>query len=331
MRVDIHCHVVPPGCRTLMGRTPQGREVGVRIDGAGTVAELTYVDGHPSSAAPPGQLWDIERRLRDMDAAGVDVQALSVPPFLFFYELDAETGAAYARRLNDGIAAVVREYPRRFAGLATVPLQDTAAAIAELERAADDLGLRGLEVQSHVAGENLDAPRLFPFWERVAARGLPVFIHPHNVLGQDRLRAYYLTNLIGNPVDTAVAAASLVFGGVLARLPELRIILAHGGGATAALCGRWQHGWHARPEPKRALPHPPMADVRRFFFDTLTHSPEMLALVVRQFGAEHVLLGTDYPFDMGDTTPVVTVRALGLPEPQQEVILGGTAARLLGL
>lgn len=331
MSIDVHCHIIPQECMDLHAVGPDGREYGVRLERLADGSEVPVFDGHRASSVDAEQLWNIDRRLREMDASGVDLQALSVPPMVFFYQLAARQAAGFARQLNDGIAAVVKRHPDRFIGMATVPLQDTDLALTELERAVGELGMRGVAITSNVAGENLDAPRLFPFFERVQALEIPIFIHPNNVAGQDRLLGYYLTNLLGNPVDTAIAAASLVFGGVLARLPRLKIILAHGGGATPFLCGRWEHGWHARPEPKRLLDHPPMADVRRFYFDTITHSPEALAYLVQTFGAGHVLIGTDYHFDMGDTRPLETVTALGLSDNEREQIVGGTAAWLFNL
>lgn len=328
MSIDVHCHIIPQDCMDLHAVGPDGREYGVRIERLANGSEVPVFDGYRASSVDAEQLWNVDLRLRQMDESGVSIQALSVPPMVFFYQLEAQQAAEFAGRLNDGIAATVHGHPERFVGMATVPLQDTDLALAELERAVGELGMRGLAITSNVAGENLDAPRLFPFFERVAELEIPIFIHPNNVLGQDRLRSYYLTNLLGNPVDTAVAAASLVFGGVLARLPRLTTILAHGGGATPFLCGRWEHGWHARPEPKRFLDHPPMADVRRFYFDTITHSRETLAYLVQTFGADHVLIGTDYPFDMGDTRPLETVAALGLTDGEREQIVGGTASRL---
>lgn len=329
--IDVHCHVVPEECMGMVAQGPDGREYGIRTEPGPDGRGRAIIDGFPFPSLDPEQMWNIDRRLREMDAAGVGVQVLSVPPFCFYYALGAEQALAFARRLNDGIDAIVRSHPRRFVGMATVPLQDTALAVTELDRAVNDLGLRGVAIASNVAGENLDSPRLFPFFERVAALRLPVFIHPNAVAAAGRLRDYYLTNLVGNPMDTTIAAASLVFGAVLARLPDLAVILAHGGGATPFICGRWGHGWQVRPEPKQLLAHPPIEDVRRFYFDTITHDRAALDYLVNAFGDDHVLIGTDYPFDMGDTTPLDTITALSLPEQGRERILGGTAARLFGV
>jgi len=329
MNIDVHCHVIPQDCLDMHATAADGREFGIRFEEQAGGGRTLITDGR--SIGDPKQLWNVERRLRDMDASGIDLQAISIPPFLYFYAIEAVTAAGFARRLNDGLTAVARRYPERFITLATVPLQDTDLAIAELDRAVEQLGMRGVEICSNVAGENLDAPRLLPFFRRVEQLDVPIFIHPHYVAAQDRLREYYLVNLIGNPVDTTIAAASLVFGGIMAKFQRLNVYLAHGGGTMPYICGRWQHGWEVRTEPKRLLDHGPSVDVRRFYFDTITHSPEALAYLVNTFGSDKVLLGTDYPFDMGDMTAVETVKALGLPAGQEQMLLGGNAARLFKL
>ena len=331
MNIDVHCHLVPEDCKDLHANGPDGREYGVRFALDANGKEVAFADGRPNAACQAEDLWSVERRLRDMDAAGVDVQAVSAPPFLFLYPLEAGQAAAMHRRLNESFAAVVRAHPDRFIALAAVPLQDTDRAIAELDHAVNRLGMRGVEICSNVNGENLDSLRLFPFFERVEQLGVPIFIHPSNVAAGDRLREYYLSNLLGNPTDTTIAAASLVFGGVLKRLPALNVYLAHGGGATPYICGRWQHGWEVRPEPKRLLDRAPMEYVRRFYFDTITHSSESLAFLVKTFGSDRVMVGTDYPFDMGDSRPLDTVRVLGLDDEQNKSLQGGNAVRLFKL
>ena len=331
MNIDVHCHIIPEECRELRATAADGREQGIWLERDREGREQLVIDGRRLNASQPEQLWDVDLRLRAMDASRVDLQALSVPPFCYFYSLEGRTAAGFARRLNDAIAAVVRRHPDRFIGLATVPLQDAALAIKELDRAVEVLGMRGVEINSNVAGENLDDPSLHAFFSRVEQLGIPIFIHPHYVAAAERLRDYYLTNLIGNPLDTSIAAACLVFGGIMTRFPRLNVYLAHGGGNTPYICGRWQHGWEVRAEPRRLLDRPPMEFVRRFCFDTITHSRPALAYLVNTFGSDHVLLGTDYPFDMGDMRPVETVDALGLPNADRERILGGNASRLFHL
>jgi aminocarboxymuconate-semialdehyde decarboxylase len=330
VNIDVHCHLIPQDCMNMYYVGSDGREYGTRTEQAAGET-VVYWDGRDNKTCDPDQLWNVARRLREMDASGVDVQAIAVPPFMYFYAADAATAAANARKLNDGLAAVARQHPDRFVSLATVPLQDTDLALAELDRAVNQLGMRGVEINSNIAGENLDAARLLPFFERVQELDIPIFIHPHYVAAADRLTDYYLMNLIGNPLDTTIAAACLIFGGVLARLPRLTVYLAHGGGCAPYICGRWEHGYGVRPEPKRHLDRAPMEYMRRFYFDTIAHSQPALDYLVRTFGSDKVMLGTDYPFDMGDTAPVDTIKALGLADNEAQLMLGGTAARLFKL
>jgi aminocarboxymuconate-semialdehyde decarboxylase len=192
------------------------------------------------------------------------------------------------------------------------------------------LGLRGAQIGSNVAGKNLDDPELEPVWATAAELDAFILLHPINVAGADRLSSYYLGNLIGNPLDTTIAAACLVFSGVLERHPSLKICLAHGGGFVPYQAGRFVHGWHVRAEPKRKLEKPPTDSLKRFYFDTIVHSKEVLAFLVGNAGADRVLLGSDYPFDMGMPEGVSQVRGLSISTAEQSAILGGRARALLG-
>jgi len=202
-------------------------------------------------------------------------------------------------------------------------------AADELRHAVRVLGLRGAQIGSNIMGKNLDDPELEPVWAAAAELGAFILLHPINVAGADRLSSYYLTNLIGNPLDTTIAAASLVFGGVLERHPTLKICLAHGGGFVPYQAGRFVHGWHVRTEPKSKLAKPPTESLKRFYFDTIVHSKEALAFLVGNAGAARVLLGSDYPFDMGMPEGVSQVRSLSVPAADQAAILGARARALL--
>jgi aminocarboxymuconate-semialdehyde decarboxylase len=229
------------------------------------------------------------------------------------------------------MAAAVQARPESFLGLAAVPMAEPEAAPAEIERAINELGLHGVEIGTNVLGNNLDDPALLPVFEKVAELGVPMFIHPLNVLGGDRLARYQLDNLIGNVTDTAVAAASLIFGGVIARFPDLKVYLSHGGGSCPYVRGRWDHGWRVR-QMDSAIDHPPSDYLRGFYYDALTHSPDALAFLVAWAGASHVMLGTDYPFDMGDSSPVATIEANpALSDADKAAILGESAAALFDL
>lgn len=305
-------------------------EYGPRLEGRSEQQATLVLGGFRYPAFPRGG-WDVQRRLADMDATGVDVQALSVVPFTFLYELDPAITTAFSRIQNEEIAALVRSHPSRFVGLATLPMQDPGAAARELRRAMRELGLRGFSVCTHVAGRNLDDPALEPMWATAEELGAFIFVHPQNVAAADRLGSYYLINLVGNPLDTTIAATSLVFGGVLERYPRLPFCLAHGGGFVPYQRGRFEHGWRVREEPKRPLRDAPAASLDRFYYDTILHSAPALEYLVRTAGAEHVLLGSDYPFDMGPADPVQSVlTAIGDPA-QQRTILGEAAAPLLGV
>jgi aminocarboxymuconate-semialdehyde decarboxylase len=273
--------------------------------------------------------WDLERRLRDMAAAEVDVQVLSVCPQTFLYAQPPSLAAAFARIQNVQLAKLVKAHPDRFLAIATLPLQAPQLAADELRHAMGVLGLRGMQIGSNVAGRNLDDPELEPVWATAAELGAFILLHPINVAGADRLSSYYLGNLIGNPLDTTIAAACLVFSGVLERHPSLKICLAHGGGFVPYQAGRFLHGWHVRTEPKRRLPKPPTESLARFYFDTIVHSKDVLEFLVGNAGAGRVLLGSDYPFDMGMPDGVLQVRGASIPAAEQSAILGGRARALL--
>ncbi len=327
MRIDTHCHFIPKQYVEQDASMPASTYA-VRIaDGSGRVLQSLAARDVPGGDAE--QVYSLERRVRDMDRLGVDVHVLSISPWLFAYHLDPATMVAVCRLLNDAFAAEIARRPDRFVALAHVPMQDAGAAAAELERCVRDLGFRGAEICSHINGANLDDPALAPFYRKAQELDVPVFIHPQQVLGADRLSRYHLANLIGNPTDTAVAAASLIFGGVLQEFPRLQFYLAHGGGTCPLLRGRWEHGWRVRPEAKQHIKRPPSEFFQRFMFDSLTHSGEALDYLVRAVGAERVMLGSDYPADMADPDPVKSIQSVpSLTDPERQRILGDNAAEL---
>jgi aminocarboxymuconate-semialdehyde decarboxylase len=234
--------------------------------------------------------------------------------------------------MNDAFAEEMARRPGRFVALAHLPMQAPDEAARELERCVRELGFRGAEICSHVNGTNLDDPALAPVYRKAHDLDAPVFIHPQQVLGADRLGRYHLANLIGNPTDTAVAAASLIFGGVLQAFPRLTVYLAHGGGSCPLLRGRWEHGWRVRPEARQHIQRPPSEYFRRFLFDSLTHSVPALEFLVAAVGPERVMLGSDYPADMADPDPVKTIAALPrLTDRERALIYGDNAAALFKL
>jgi aminocarboxymuconate-semialdehyde decarboxylase len=267
-----------------------------------------------------------------MDRLGIGCQALSPPPVMFCYWADAQAAAAFARMQNENVARVTSSRPSRFVGMATVPLQDCALAVKELRHCRERLGLRAVEIGSCPGGRDFDDPELLPFFEACAALDVAVFVHPASPLvGQERLTRYYFPLIVGNPLETALAASKLIYGGVLERLPSLRVCFAHGGGAFPFTLARLDHGWKVRPEGPAAIPRPPREYARRLYFDSLTLSAANLRFLVEQFGADHVVIGSDYPFDMGSTDPLGAVAEAGLPAAAREQIEGGTARQFLGL
>jgi aminocarboxymuconate-semialdehyde decarboxylase len=323
--IDIHAHYFPEGYLQLLGAEGERYGAGYR-----RAAEGFYITGAGRPLGPlPLKFIDLAERIAEMDAQGVAVQALSLTsPMVYWAEPDLSH--RLARAFNDGASAAHLAYPDRLVGLLTLPMTDAERSLDELERAARLPGMRGVYMGTNIETHDLSDARFTPVFARIEALGLPIFLHPLQVVGGKRLQPYYLSNLIGNPVDTAIAAAHLIFGGVLDRFPSLEINLPHAGGALPILIGRFDHGHRVRPET-RHLPQPPSAYLRRFTYDTIGHAPEILRFVISQVGADRVLLGSDYCFDMGSCDPVKIVDELGLESGDRDLILGGTAARLLRL
>src|SRR5262250_2402053 len=325
--IDIHTHVLTEETIGLLQK--ESSKIAPKLTPIDADFAVLDVAGVPYRPFPRGG-FDLDRRFTDMAAAEVEVQVLSATPQTYYYDQEPSLAAACAALQNDQIAKLVKAHPERFLGIATLPMQAPQRAAEELRRAVRTLGLRGAMIGSNVQGRNLDDPALEPLWAEAAGLGACMIVHPMNVAGADRLRSYYLNNLIGNPLDTTIAAACLVFSGVLERHPSLKICLAHGGGFVPYQAGRFVHGWHVRAEPKRKLEKPPTDSLKRFYFDTIVHSREVLEFLVGNAGADRVLLGSDYPFDMGMPEGVAQVRGLPISAAEQSAILGGRARALLG-
>jgi aminocarboxymuconate-semialdehyde decarboxylase len=279
-----------------------------------------------------GRMTAYGERLRDMDEMGLDVQLVSPSPSQIYFALPIEVAAPAARMVNDGVAAFVAGKPDRFLGLGTVPLQDAHEAAAELERCMTKLGCKGVEILTNVNGDELSHPMFEPFWARAAALEALVMIHPLGFTEGQRLSRFYLNNVIGNPVETTLAIHHLIFDGVLERHAALKILAVHGGGYAAASAGRMDHAWGARSDSRGTLPHPPSSYLKTFYFDTVVFTPQHLDALVRAFGADRVLMGTDYPFDMGEYDPLGHVASIeGFDAATRAAIAGGNAKRLLGV
>jgi aminocarboxymuconate-semialdehyde decarboxylase len=264
-----------------------------------------------------------------MDAAGVDVHVLSATPQTYLYGLEPALGVVTSAIQNDQMAKHIAAHPTRFMGIATLPMQAPDKAADELKRAMTKLGLRGAMFASNILGKNLDDPSFEPLWATAAELDAFMVVHPGNVAGADRLRSYYLGNLIGNPLDTTIAGACLIFGGVLERHPKLNFIMSHGGGFIPYQGGRWVHGWEVRPEPKVHVKHSPAPYLDRFLYDTILHAQAPLEFLISSVGANRVFLGSDYPYDMGTGECVRQVRAANISAADRDIILGGHAAKIL--
>jgi aminocarboxymuconate-semialdehyde decarboxylase len=257
------------------------------------------------------------------------VHVLSATPQTYLYGLGDELSPLVAQIQNDQMAKHVKAHPDRFMAIATLPLGQPAKAADELKRVITKLGFKGAMFASNFQGKNLDDPMFEPLWAAANELGAFMFVHPNNIAGADRLKSYYLANLIGNPLDTTIAAACLIFGGVLDRHPKLKICLAHGGGFVPYQAARWEHGWAVRPEPKKNVKQQPKNIIGRFIYDTILHSDKTLELMINQTGADHVVLGSDYPYDMGMMDCVKHVQSLSISDADKASILSKGAEALL--
>src|SRR5215470_12275288 len=329
--IDIHAHLVP---RSLWQAVEAGREWhGFRHEpGDGIGAMLG--GGRRTSFSSPKVRFTPEERLKDMDAQGVDVQVVSIHTPFFGYHLDSAQGRALAREVNDEIAGMTRQWPQRFAGLATLPVQDVGTAIDELERAVNVLGLKGAELDTVVNDDTWDAPRFLPFFKAAEAMGAVLFFHPQP---QDnfmtaRTTRYGIPNSVGVIVEDALVGAILIYGGILDSCPDLKVCIAHGAGPLCFGMGRLDHGWQVRTEARAHILKPPSHYRRRLYYDCLTNSEPALRYLIDQVGADRVVLGSDWPFVRWDPSPPGWVQGLrSLSQEEKDKILWRNLETLLGL
>jgi aminocarboxymuconate-semialdehyde decarboxylase len=328
--IDIHAHVVPRSLwKAVDARTEWygfRHEAG---DGLGSIVG----GGRRTTLPTPKVRYTPEERLKDMDAQGTDVQVLSIHTPFFGYHLDATQGRALARDVNEEIAGMTRQWPTRFAGLATLPVQDVKSAIDELEHAVTRLGLKGAELDTHVNGEQWDDPRFLPFFKAAEAMGAVLFFHPqpqNNFLAQ-RIPRHGLSNSLGVILDDAIVTAVLICGGVLEACPDLRVCIAHGGGPACYAMGRLDRGWERLPADRRT-PQKPSAYQRRLYYDTVTSSEEALRFLLDRVGADRVVLGSDWPFVAFNPGPSGWIQSLeSLTQEEKEKILWRNLESLLKL
>jgi aminocarboxymuconate-semialdehyde decarboxylase len=328
LRIDIHCHYLnPEAAAKVAPLNPAQYEMQIKF--ANQLTRETNVKQMKDRAA---RLSDIELRLKEMDRAGIDIQAVSPAPPQMYYWPEPGLGAELARMVNERLAQIVAKHPERFVAMGTVPLQNADLAIAELTHCVKTLGMRGVEIAGSVNGMDLTDSRLSldKFFAKAEELGIVVFIHPAGFTQGERLTDHYFNNVIGNPLETTVAASHLIFDGVLERYPKLKIVLPHGGGFLAHYWARMDHGHKARPDCRTVIKKKPSSYLEKFYFDTITFSPDMLRHLIERFGADHVLLGTDYPFDMGVEDPVGFIAKVpGISSSEKKQIEGLNAARLL--
>lgn len=323
--IDIHAHYYPQEYLDTISEEGKRFNAEVRMTDQGF-----YTKTPAGNLGPlPTKFIDLKQRLADMDQQGTAIQAISLTTPMNYWG-DGDISLKLARTWNDGASAAHLAYPKRLVAFLTLPMLFPDRAVDELNRASKLPGMRGVYIGTNIEGRDLDDPLFEPIFARIEALELPIFLHPLTTVGGSRTQAYYLSNLLGNPFDTAVAACHLIFGGVLDRHPKLQVNLPHGGGALPILIGRIDHGWRVRPEiEKLHMAHAPSTYLQRFTYDTIVHSKSVMEFVIREVGAERVMLGSDYCFDMGYERPLELLEQVNITSAQRKMILGQNAARIL--
>jgi aminocarboxymuconate-semialdehyde decarboxylase len=326
--IDIHSHVAVPQAAAF---------VKPHLDA--TTIPLGHFADAATKALSQKQDEDVrsritgyDQRLADLDAMGIDLQLVLPPPNQCYYTVPLDVAVKAAQMVNDGLAEYVAKKPDRFLALGSVPMIDGAEAAKELERCMKTLGMKGAEILTNVAGRELSDPVHAPFWEKAEELGALIIIHPNGFTHAQRLTRFYFNNVIGNPLETAIALHYLIFDGVLERHPNLKILAVHGGGYLPAYSGRIDHAWGARSDSHGDLPQPPTFYLRKLYVDTVVFTPHQLLALVQLFGGDHVIMGTDYPFDMAEYDPIGHVASVeAFDTATVAAIAGGNARRLLGL
>lgn len=327
--IDVHAHLLP---RSAIAAAEAGESWhGSRIEKDDLGRPIVVTGGRREGMGGPAHYESMTRRLERMDETGVDLQILSLNPIFFRHYLDVENGMAASVAVNDEIAGYVRRWPTRFAGYGALPLQDPGAAVDELERVMAIEGIVGVCVGTHVAGANWDEPQLFPVLEAAERLGALLFFHPSDRRLESHLPRYHLHNSIANPTETTIAIASLIFGGVLDRLPDLKMLFAHGGGYACWAAARFDHGVKVRPEAQGHTALFPSEYLSRMWYDSLVHGYVNLRHLVDVVGIDRVMLGTDFPADMGQPDPVAWIEGSDLDRAERAAVLGDNAAALLGI
>lgn len=326
MNIDLHNHVIPPTMIAALERDPD--RFGLKIEDKDG---KRYFNAHGKLAELQQTFYDADAKVAWMDKVGMDISVLSVGPPIYFYHLSAEAGLAAAKLSNDGIAQMVAQHPGRLRGMATLPMQDPDAAIVELERVVKEHKFKAVEMGTSIEGLPLADKKFRKLLKTIEQLGCFIFAHPYQCLAEGWMDDYYLSNFVGFPLDTTLMISHLMFSGALDEMTKLRILCAHGGGFFPYQIGRFTHGQQVRKEPKVNTQTSPRELVKRFYFDALTHDAKAARYLIDQVGADHVVIGTDHPFDMGPVDPIGGIDAIpGLTKHEREQVCSLTAKALLG-
>lgn len=329
LKIDIHTHILPRDLPNWKEKFGYGGFIHLDHHKP-CCARMMKDDGHFFREVEDN-CWSAERRIEEIGGFGVDVQVLSTVPVMFSYWAKPEDCLELSKFLNDHIAEIVKEYPKKFIGLGTVPMQSPEMAIRELERCRE-IGLAGVQIGTNVNQQNLGEPGFFEFFKACDDLGMAVFVHPWEMAGEDDMKKYWLPWLVGMPAETSRAICSLIFSGTLEKLPGLRICFAHGGGSFPATIGRIEHGFNVRPDLCAVdNPHNPRKYFDRMYFDSLVHEPAMLNMLIDLAGAEHVALGSDYPFPLGELKPGELIDSMPYSEDVKAQLLHGSALSWLNI
>ncbi|MCB1024578.1 MAG: amidohydrolase [Acidobacteria bacterium] len=329
LKIDIHTHILPEHIPNWKEKFGYGGFIQLDHHKTGC-ARMLKDDGHFFREIEDN-CWSAEKRIAECDEHNVDVQVLSTVPVMFAYWAKPNDCLEVSKVLNDGIAAIAERHPKRFIGLGTVPMQDTNLAIKELERARK-IGMAGVQIGTNVNQKNLSEPEFFDFFAACENLGMAVFVHPWEMMGENDMRRYWLPWLVGMPAETSRAICSLIFSGVLEKLPNLRIAFAHGGGSFPSTVGRIEHGFNVRPDLVGVDNDvSPLEYLKKIYFDSLVHSPEMLDYLVKLVGAERIALGTDYPFPLGELEPGKLIESMSYDDQKKAMLLHGAALNWLDI
>ena len=325
--IDIHAHVAIPGVSEYMAPFVDVSRIALFNFANDETREVNGKQG----ADRDFPIKDLADRIKVLDAQGIDIQVVAPAPFQVFYQPPVEEAIKGTRMVNDGVADWVGQRPDRLVGLGTLPMSDPEEAVKELERCMGPLGMKGVQVLTNVDGEELSASKFDCVWEKAEALGALIMIHPNGFTHGDRFRDYYFSNVIGNPLETAIAVHQLIFAGVLERYPNLKILAVHGGGYLPSYAGRIDHAWGARKDCHAGLPKPPTHYLRKIWFDSVVFSNHQLEYLVKTYGADKIVMGSDYPFDMADYDPVEHIVSSDLTDEEKAKVAGLSTAALLGL